>query len=178
MEGNLENQIISFRALSEYLVISCEQLGSFVELIDDPQWKTEWFIAGVGRTYDIKNYDFIKKKWKFPETSKQIYNRFGIYNLFNPHRWTGSYRLDLEIYEERQVCKILLELAKTEGLKFMTNVVLDGKTFTEIDKEFVDKLPEEGIFEGSYVTTEDSADIEAREKLGRKYFDWTSDDQD
>lgn len=86
MEGSIENQITSFRALSEFLVLSSDQLGGFVELIDDPNWKTECFIAGVGRTYDIRNYDFIKKKWKYPETSKQIYNRFGIFNLFNPHR--------------------------------------------------------------------------------------------
>ena len=54
MEGNIDNQITSFRALSEYLVLSWDQLGGLVELIDDPNWKTECFIAGVGRTYDIK----------------------------------------------------------------------------------------------------------------------------
>ena len=60
----------------------------------------------------------------------------------------------------------------------MTNVILDGKAFAEIDKEFADKLPDTGIFEGSYITPEDAANIETREKIGRKYFDWTSDDVD
>lgn len=60
----------------------------------------------------------------------------------------------------------------------MTNVVLDGKPYTEIDKEFSDKLPDDGIFEGSFVTPEESADLETREKIGRKYFDWTPDDLD
>lgn len=178
LDGNIENQITAFRVLSEYLVLSSEQLGDFVDLIDNATWKTECYIAGVGRTYDIRNFDFIKKRWKYPETSKEIYNRFGIFNLFNPYKWTGSYRLDLSVFEERMVWKILLELAKTEGYKFMTNVVLDGKAYDEINKEFCDTLPEDGIFEGSYVAPEEAADKELRERVGRKYFDWTSDDMD
>ena len=176
LEGNLEQQIISFRALSEYLVISSKQLSMFVELIDDPKWIAEWYIAGVGRIFDIRNFDFIKKKWKYPESSKEIYNRFGIFNLFNPHKCTGSYRLDLSIYEERIVCLMLLELAKAEGYQYMTNVLLNSKSISEINKEFVDNLPQEGVFEGSYVPNEDAANYEARERIGRKNFDWTSDD--
>ena len=125
-----------FQALSEHLVLSSEQLGNFIDFINDPDWKTQCYISGVGRIYDTRNLDFIKKRWKFPETSKAIYDRFGIYNLFNPYKCTGSYRLDLSIYEEKTVCKILLELAKSEGYKFMTNVVLNGKPFEEINKEF------------------------------------------
>lgn len=41
LEGNIEYQIKAFRALSEYLVLSSEQLGGFVDLVDDPQWKAE-----------------------------------------------------------------------------------------------------------------------------------------
>lgn len=37
-------------------------------------------------------------------------------NLFNPFRPNGSYRLNLSVYEEKVVCKILIELAKQEGL--------------------------------------------------------------
>ena len=43
------------------------------------------------------------------------------------------------------VCKILLELAKTEDLKQMTNVVMDGSPIEAIDKDFVANLPEKGI---------------------------------
>lgn len=86
LEGNVENQITAFRVLSEYLVLSSEQLGEFIDLVDNPTWKSECYIAGVGRTYDIRNFDFIKKKWKYPETSKEVYNRFGIFNLFNPYK--------------------------------------------------------------------------------------------
>lgn len=119
----------------------------------------------------------LNKRWKYPETSKEIYNRFGIFNLFNPYKCTGSYRLDLGLYEERTVCKILLELAKSEGFKFMTNVILDGNPYEELTKEFIDKLPSSGIFEGSYVVPEESADVETRERLGHKFFDWTRDDE-
>jgi hypothetical protein len=70
------------------------------------------YIAGVARICDYRNYDFIKHRVKYPEAIMAIYKRFGIINLFNPYRPNGSYRLDLSVYEERVVCKILLELAK------------------------------------------------------------------
>jgi len=79
-------------------------------------WKTEIYISGVGRVYDYRNYDFIKHRVKYPEAIMNIYKRFGIINLFNPFRPNGSYRLNLSVYEEKVVCKILLELAKAEGL--------------------------------------------------------------
>ena len=78
----------------------------------DSKWKTEVYCNGIGRIYDYRNYDFIKHRIKFPDAIREIYKRFGILNLFNPFRPNGSYRLDLGIYEERNVCKILLELAK------------------------------------------------------------------
>lgn len=82
----------------------------------DPTWKAEVYITGISRVSDYKNYDFIKHRVKYPEAIKEIYKRFGILNLFNPHRPNGSYRLDMSIFEERIVCKILLELAKAEGV--------------------------------------------------------------
>lgn len=178
LEGNVKQQIKSFKALSEYLVLSSRQLGGLVDLIDDPAWKTEWYMAGIGRMYDQRNFDFIKKKWKYPETSRDIYNRFGIFNLFSPHKWTGSYRLDLEIYEERCVCQILLELAKAEGYQYMTNVTMNSKPIAEINAEFEKNLPKEGIFEGSYVPPEDAANNEARERVGKKYFNWSTEDNE
>jgi hypothetical protein len=74
------------------------------------------YISGIGRVTDYRNYDFIKHRVKFPDAIREIYRRFGILNLFNPHRPNGSYRLDLSIYEERIVGKILIELAKAEGI--------------------------------------------------------------
>lgn len=58
----------------------------------------------------------------------------------------------------------------------MTNVFLDGKQISEVNKEFIDSLPQKGIFEGSYVTPDEAADNDARERIGRKYFDWISDE--
>ena len=86
LEGNIQHQINAFRVLSEYLVLSSDQLGELVDLIDDAKWKAECYITGIGRIIDIRNYDFIKKKWKYAETSKEVYNRFGIFNLFNPYK--------------------------------------------------------------------------------------------
>lgn len=104
-----------FRGIAEYYVFDSETLGLFVELIDDPNWKFQVFSAGVGRMHDTMNFDFIKHLAKFPQTIKDIYSSFGLLNLFNPFRPNGSYLFNMEIYEERLVCKILCELAKSEG---------------------------------------------------------------
>lgn len=109
---------------------------------------------------------------KFPEAIKEIYKRFGILNLFNPFRPNGSYRLDLGVFEEKLVCKILLELAKAEGLTQFTNVSMDGKSTETLNKEFIDKLNDSGVFEGTYICQPTNIKEEVREKLAAKYLDW------
>lgn len=126
-------------------------MGLLVDLIDDANWKTEVFISGVARVCDSRNFDFIKHRVKFPDAIRAIYKRFGILNLFNPYRPNGSYRLDLSIFEEKIVCKMLMELAKTEGYAQMTNVSLDGKLQETVNKDFADKLVDSGVFEGTYI---------------------------
>ena len=126
-------------------------MGLLVDLIDDANWKTEVFISGVARVCDSRNFDFIKHRVKFPDAIRAIYKRFGILNLFNPYRPNGSYRLDLSIFEEKIVCKMLMELAKTEGYAQMTNVSLDGKLQEAVNKDFADKLVDSGVFEGTYI---------------------------
>lgn len=141
----------AFIGISDLLTFRSDQLGLLVDIFDDAHWKTEVFISGVARVCDIRNYDFIKHRVKFAEAIRAIYRRFGILNLFNPFRPNGSYRLDLSIYEEKIVCKMLLELARIEGYAQMSNVSLDGKVIETVNKEFVDKLGDSGIFEGTYI---------------------------
>ena len=114
---------------------------------------SELYITGVSRIVDFKNFDFIKHKVKSPETIRDIYKRFGILNLFNPQRPNGSYRLDLNIFEEKLVCKILFELAKSEGYNQFTNVIFDGKPIETVNKEAQEKVLEKssGVFEGTYI---------------------------
>jgi len=130
------------------------------------------YLKGITRIHDYRNFDFVKRKIEFPDAVRGVYMRFGILNLFNPHRPNGSYRLDLSIYEERNVCKMLLELAKQEGLAHITRVSMDGKEVAAVNKEFIDKLPEKGFFEGTYVCPPENQKPEVREKLGCKYLDW------
>ena len=106
---------IAFAGISDLLALTTDQLRLFIDLIDDPHWKAEVYISGIARVVDPRNSDFIKHRAKYPETIQAIYRRFGILNLLNTYRPNGSYRLDLSVYEEKIVCKILLELAKTEG---------------------------------------------------------------
>ena len=158
--------------ISDLLTFRSDQLGLLVDIFDDAYWKTEVFISGVSRVCDTRNYDFIKHRVKFPEAIRAIYRRFGILNLFNPFRPNGSYRLDLSIYEEKIVCKMLLELARVEGYAQMSNVSLDGKVIETVTKEFVDKLGETGIFEGTYICQPGNINEEIREKMGQKYLDY------
>ena len=130
------------------------------------------YIGGIAKVVDHRNYDFIKHRIKFPQAIRDIYRRFGILNLFNPFRPNGSYRLDLSIYEERLVCKMLLELAKNEGLPQMTNVQMDGKPIEKVTPEFVNKLGEKGVFEGTYICQAQNVKEDVREKIGQKYLDW------
>lgn len=51
-----------------------------------------------------------------------LYKQFGILNLFSPFRPNGTYLLDLGIYEERIVTKILCELAVKEGIGNMSEL--------------------------------------------------------
>jgi hypothetical protein len=44
-----------------------------------------------------------------------LYKRLGIFNMFCPHRPEGEYVLNLAVYEEKQVAKLLSEIAKAEG---------------------------------------------------------------
>ena len=88
-----------FRGIAEYFVFNKETLGLFVDLIDDPTWKFLVYSAGVGRMYDIQNFDFIKHRGK--GAMKEIYDCFGLANLFSPFRPNGNYLLNLAIYEEK-----------------------------------------------------------------------------
>ena len=40
-ESDVNHQIMAFKALSEYMVLSSTQLGDFIDLVDDPKWKIE-----------------------------------------------------------------------------------------------------------------------------------------
>ena len=65
-----------------------------------------------------------------------LYEAFGILNLFCPYRPDGSYMFKMNIYEERMVCKILCELAKAEGWQYFKETKMNGKPI-EVDFEFL-----------------------------------------
>lgn len=54
----------------------------------------------------------------------------------------------------------------------MANVHFNGKAIETINKEFIDKLGETGIFEGTYICQPENIKEDLREKLGVKYLDW------
>lgn len=103
---------------------------------------------------------------------RDIYSSFGIMNLFSPNRPSGSYLLQLNIFEERMVCKMLLELCKAEGWGNMTAIKVNGKSQDTITLDFLLNLPTIGTFEGTYACPENKVKNEIREKIGQKYLDW------
>jgi hypothetical protein len=128
-------------------------------------------MSGVGRLWDCQNQDFIKHKMKFPEAIRDVYKSFGILNLFSPFRPNGSYLLKLDIFEEKVVLKMLLELCRGEGWGNMTEIKMNNKVI-EVNAEFSSSLPETGTFEGTYVCPPEKAKMELRQKLGTKYLSW------
>ena len=104
-----------------------------------------------------------------------LYKQFGILNLFCPFRPNGSYLLNLGIYEERTVCKILCELASKEGIGNMTELKYQAKPMDRLTAEFVRKMPEAGVFECTYGCDPDKENREFRVTLGAKYLDWPVD---
>lgn len=126
--------------------------------------------------HDVENFDFIKHRAKYPQTMKDLYNSFGILNLFNPFRPNGSYLFNMEVYEERLVCRILCELSKAEGWGNWQEVKIDGKPKDgPLNAEYLAALPTTGTFEGTYVCPMEKEKSEARMKLGIKYLDWPQD---
>ena len=133
-------------------------------MIDEPNWRFNVYMAGIGRVHDTQNFDFIKhqmvpkklqekmaaimqlrqdeeeqpEECKIKEKDKKehreverqfqvfrkgmtdLYESFGILNLFCPYRPDGSYMLKMAVYEEKLVCKILCELAKSEGWQYLS----------------------------------------------------------
>ena len=73
-----------------------------------------------------------------------LYKQFGILNLFSPFRPNGTYLLDLGIYEERIVTKILCELALKEGFANMSEMKYQGKPMEKLTGDFIRKMPEFG----------------------------------
>jgi hypothetical protein len=104
---------------------------------------------------------------------QRLYKQFGILNLFCPLRPNGSYLLNLAIFEERAVCRMLCELANKEGLAFMTDIKLGGKPVEKLTVDFVKRVPETGVFECTYCCPSEKESAEFREATGRKYLDWT-----
>ena len=115
----------------------------------------------------------VKHHAKYPNVSKILYERLGILNMFNPLRPDGEYILNLAIYEEKMVAKLLCELAKSEGFPFMTDVKVPGTGAVEkMSNDIARALPDFGNFECKYKVPEEKVKQDVREKMGVKYFEW------
>ena len=123
--------------------------------------------------YDYHNYDFAKHRMQNQKAIIKTYEAFGILNLFSPQRPNGAYLLKMDVYEERLVCKILLELSKGEGWGNMTEVKVNGKAMADgVNGDFLSALPDTGVFEGTYNCPAEKVKADLRNKMGTKYLDW------
>ena len=94
-------------------------------------------IAGIGRCWDYQNWNQVKHHCHTQEVKSQLYRRFGILNMFSPKEPNGCYTLDLSIFEEKTVAKMLVELARQEGLQFMSEVKLGSKSYDKLTGEVI-----------------------------------------
>ena len=124
---SIKSRTLILRVISENIILSSAQASAIIDEIDDSQWKSDAYIALSSRIHDIENYDFIKNKIWFTDAILRVYNSFGILNLFCPYRPYGKFGLNLSLYEEKIVCKILLGLAESEGMEKFCNITLNGK---------------------------------------------------
>ena len=108
----------------------------------------------------------------YPEVAAACYKSFGIFNLFNPTRPDGDYLLNLTIYEELQIAKLLCELARAEGWVMLSAVKLNNKVIEKMTFEISKTLSEFRTFECKYACPTEKVKKEIREKMGAKYFDW------
>lgn len=129
-------------------------------------------MAGIGRVWDQQNYDFIKHKMKFQKGIIRTYESFGILNMFCPYRPNGSYLLHFELFEEKQVLKMLIDLCKGEGWANMKDIKVNGKAMEKIDADFAANMPDKGTFEGTYVCPPEKVKDDLRKKIGTKYLSW------
>ena len=67
----------------------------------------------ISHIKDIENFDLLLDT--VPEIDRfEILHRVGHLNVMNPLKPDGHYRLELDIYEQREVAKMLIELAAAE----------------------------------------------------------------
>lgn len=76
-------------------------------------YRVELIIAMFSRLKDVHNFELVLAQLNTEEVA-MVYARIGILNTFNPLKPEGGYCLDLGVWEERQVAKILIHFACVE----------------------------------------------------------------
>lgn len=156
----------TFRCVADFLTFSTKQLFDFADAVKGNHWRTEVLLAGLGRCHDFKNIDMVKHRAKTAEVSKALYKQLGIFNMFCPYRPDGDYLLNLAVYEEKMVAKLLCELCRSEGWALMTGIKVAGATIEKMSNDTMRSLPDSGNFECTYQCPEEKIKLEMREKLG------------
>ena len=70
--------------------------------------------------------------------------------MFSPYRPNGDYLLNMAIYEEKTVAKMLCELAKSEGWNLLTGLKINGQAIEKPNNEVLRQITDSGKFECSY----------------------------
>jgi len=55
----------------------------------------------------------------------------------------------------------------------MVDIKMNGKAVEKLSPDFIKRIPEIGIFEGTYFCPPEKENLEFRESMGRKYLDWS-----
>lgn len=104
---------------SKYLL--CRHLAILVMLFlrgtckktDWGTYRVELIVSLFSRLKDVHNFEVVIAQLTIEEHA-MVLARIGILNIFNPLKPEGGYSLDLSLWEERQVAKILVHFACVE----------------------------------------------------------------
>ena len=82
-------------------------------------YRVEVIVSLFPRVFDLHNFELVLKLLS-PHELAYLYCRIGRLNIFNPMKPEGAVELNLALFEERQLAKILVTLSVIEpGSNFM-----------------------------------------------------------
>lgn len=155
-----ETQFILCRHL-ELIVRIFEELGCLQMSDDFGSYRVELIVSLFTSVVDLHNFEIVLRRLSSYETAC-LYCRLGMLNLYNPMKPEGAYELDLSRREERNIVKILAQLAVSEpgdnlpSLQFRWEREMDPMPGYELTEPWLSEegLPNKGIWNATYYSGE------------------------
>eukprot|EP00753_Platysulcus_tardus_P011172 PLAT3273.4.p1 GENE.PLAT3273.4~~PLAT3273.4.p1 ORF type:complete len:991 (+),score=433.08 PLAT3273.4:1-2973(+) len=170
VESEEDARLARLRRLSFPIYLSAEEAVTVLQAFPAGRKREEAFVILFTRVVDEENMDALLKCCG--DGSRQaLRRRIGYLHLFNPMLPERSYKLDLSLYEEREVARVLVELACAEPGQNWRNELFDGRPF-DLTTAWVSKIPTAGVLELEYVAYKNGIRWDVRRRLARQLLGW------